>query len=149
MNPIKTLIALALLAPTFTIHAQDARVYATSLNGGTNNVAATATNTYAISIPCSEHQYTGLTIEATPSASSTGSLLFRISKAIVPGEPETVPSAAALVTFKGTGAVRSYTSIDTGGAAVLYITAGENTNAAYATNIVVKYRPKQTRITAR
>lgn len=109
----------------------------------TNNVAATATNTYAnqfrIDVPKAE--YVELYISAAFSASGPApqNLRFSIAQGADETTFETNNTYAFNLTGNGTTPVNLITNITVGAVPYLKIQSAGNTNAAYATNIVFSY----------
>jgi len=147
MKKLFLAIVMSLGSLALPAHAQKAGLYGTSLNGGTNNIAATATNTYTIDIPVGEFDSVGLQLSAKPLSTSTGTLPFRISKSCDGGSSfESVPSLSSTITFAGTGQVTNISVFSVPGVSHLRIVSGENTNAMAVTNILAKVRLKAPKV---
>jgi len=141
------LIAIVLILFALAANCQPAQAHM-KMFGGTNNIAATATNTYAIVMPVGEFDNVGFQLSAKPLSSSTGSITFRIAKGDNQLAFESTPSLSSTLTFAGTGYVTNFVAFDCSGASHLLIVAGENTNAMAVTNIVAIFRPKATKVLA-
>lgn len=145
-----TTVVVTLLA-AFTAAAQSPGVlyvYTTAggqVNGGTNNVAVSSTNTYA-AFNVSEFDNLGLeyTIKGTGAGTSTVQIFGY--KSLDSTTYETTPSFKDLVTLNGTTAVSTITNISIPTAGTFKLQIG-NTNASVGvTNVVLQRRlkaPKQ------
>jgi hypothetical protein len=118
----------------------------TVLNGGTNNVAAATTNTYALSYAISEVDNVGVQISLAGTAATPGAhtATFRFSKSMNGTTYETTPSQVFSLTPNGTNVVCLVTNITAPSAALLKLVSVENsnTNTIPLTNITVTLRYK-------
>lgn len=140
LNKFLVAIAATLILATGALKAQQYQTFSgatTLLTGGTNNVAATATNTvhgaYRIDIPRSE--YVVLEVSYTPILSNA---VITLSRGADVGLFET----NRFIVWTVTGA-NTMTNILAGGVPYYTINTIENTNSAALTNISFKYSFKR------
>lgn len=147
---VAALIALvAAIALPSVAKAQEAKTYATSLNGGTNNIAATATNTYAITQNVSEFDNVGATLNFKSTGANTGTQVVRIARSWDNGSTyESTPGLSLSVAANGTSTVVAGAKLDCSGVTNLKIVSWENPGASPITNAVVKFRPTATKVYA-
>lgn len=137
-----TLLAVAAIAIVPSANAQKAGSYTTTLNGGTNNVAATATNTYTAAITCEDYDNVGLDLSFKAVSSLTGNITVRVAKACVSGNYESVPTTVITIPANGTTVVNYPLNITTPSAIALKLTSIENTNSVAITNVTASWRLK-------
>ncbi|HNU53252.1 MAG TPA: hypothetical protein PKJ98_20360 [Verrucomicrobiota bacterium] len=118
------------------------------LAGGTNNVAASATNAPAdVGISCSEHDALALLVEQAGTGAGTGTVVYAFAKGLDASTVETTPSLTLTVPLSGTNAVRLLSEPSLTGCGYLRLVSIQNTNAVAVTNILVKAARKNPRRT--
>jgi len=143
MKRILFALLLSIIAP-LSMSAQRATLYTLgSYNGGTNNVAATATNspTTAI-ISVEEFDRVGVTVSAKPISTSTGTVVFKFADSVDGTNYETTPSHTVTLTLSGTSTTTQTAQFDTFGTAGLQLVSIGSTNAMAVTNLTVSVRLK-------
>ena len=137
-----TLLLAAFAAVTITASAQRAGLTWMLSPGNTNIVAPLSTNVFVAMAPqpvpgglqtanttlrCDEFDAIGVTILATPSATSTGTVTFKFVKSFDGGTVfEDWPSVAITLTFNGTGQASARAVVDMTGATHLALVAIED-----------------------
>lgn len=131
----KLILSAALaLATLVTVEAQNA--LPTTINGGTNNIAASATNTYNIDFVLPQNtRMLSLEAVAALNGAGTGTGKFNLSKSVDASTNSYVAVTNVTLTFNGTTAVQAIVDVDPGGARYWRWTTGANTNSAAMTNI--------------
>ena len=117
-------------------------IQTTTLNGGTNNVAASTTNSVTAPVLAFTRSTYGVvqtTFKLTGAGSSTVVLTFDES---VDNSNWDLATRTLSVTANGTTAVTGLSNYTLGGAGYLRLSSVENPNAAAITNLVVKYSYK-------
>lgn len=138
---MKTILAiLALSALAFAANAQtSSRIYTFGTwSGGTNNISATSTNTQTETLACSEYDNVGVQITAAPSATCTGTVLFKFANSIDGLTFESTPATTITLTLAGTGAITQFNNISIPSTKTLKLVQTVNTNAEYMTNVVIR-----------
>ena len=149
MNRLLTL-AVVISGLLFTAHAQSPFAYRvlTLLPGGTNNVAATATNTpAAVGLTCAEQDQVALLVEHRGTGAGSGNVIYAFAKGLDAETVETTPSVTLTVPLNGTNTVRLLSEPTLGGAGYLQLVSIQNTNAVALTNLTVKVSRKNPRRT--
>ena len=144
---MKRILLLATLASSVALSAfaQSSGTYPTSLNGGTNLLAAASTNSYAIVQGCGDFDHVGLQVTFKAVGAGTGTIQLDIARTKDGATYESVPSISYQIPLTGTtGDTITYCAdITTASDLALKIVDSANTNAAtYATNFVAKFRLK-------
>ena len=137
-----TLLAVLLLV-SFNALGQQAKLYHLGpWNGGTNNVAATSTNTVTDSyIAVSEFDTIGVAITLRPVSTSTGTVVFNFAEAI--GDYyETTPSHSITVTLSGTNTITTPGNFTVANAGTFALVQTVSTNAMGMTNVIIEVRLK-------
>jgi len=135
-------ITAALLLP-LTASAQIGPQTIAGLTGGTNNVAATATNSYSTEFHLPSAQNVSLMFEFKMGAANSANIDFVLTPTDGSGNASTLEADKVInrVAANGTTVQRAIFKVDTGGI-VAYTLAIRNTNAAaanlFVTNIVAK-----------
>lgn len=128
----KMLVTVALISAAVTVNAQ---IVSTGLSGGTNNIAATATNTYTgvtFALP-SNARTVSLEATAALQGAGTSAMTFAVSKSV--SGIAYVAVTNVVVTANGTNTVNAVVDIDPAGARFWKVTTGANLNATAATNV--------------
>lgn len=150
----KILITLAILVGTFSAFGQTPGVRtfpngSATWNGGTNNIAATTTNSpSADTIAVSEFANVGYQITVKPLSSSTGTVVFNFAQSLDSTTYESVPQHTVTCTLNGTSAITTVGNLSIPSAGTLKLVSIANTNAMAITNIAIVYRlkaPKESR----
>lgn len=141
---IAIIAALAALAAPALAQYDVSAFQVTSLNGGTNNVAATATNTYAITMDVGRQAFTGLQITTAFTGAGTGTLQLRFARSVDGVTWETNPGVI-VQTAAGNGVtpVTSFAVQQVDGIRFLRLVGVANTNAVAATNIAFRWLIKR------
>ena len=140
-----SVLAFSILALPLAAQADDIAYAGTTtlISGGTNNVAATATNTYSLRIDVPRTREFALQVSAKPIVTNVVTLSFRL----YPSLDGTTSSSTepVLVSLSGTTNAASPSSVSlitniTAGAVPYYILKPVgNTEGVAATNLTVKY----------
>jgi hypothetical protein len=113
----------------------------TVMNGGTNNVAATATNTYGnqfrIDVPKAE--YVDLYLSMALSGAGTSGVRFSLAQGADESTFETNNTYQFILLGNGTTPVNLVTNINVGAIPYLKLMNVGNSNAVAVTNITVSY----------
>lgn len=148
MKKIFILSLLALVAFAFAPINADAQVYGdtTLMNGGTNNVATTATNTYTgKNLVMEKRVETGVLLSYAGNAADTGDVTFvfqrAVEQAVANATWSTVEQRVTLAA-NGTNTVSLVTNINAGAVGHLRLRYIENACTNAITNVVVKYSLK-------
>lgn len=131
----KLILSAALaLATLVTVEAQN--VIPTALNGGTNNVANAATNTYTVDfvLPPNARSIT-LQAGASLTGAGTSALAFNVSKSVDGSTFGYKAITNVSITMSGTTTNNAQVDIDPGGARFWRVTSVGNPNASPATNL--------------
>jgi len=148
------ILALAILSVTLSAFGQTPGVRtfpnaSATWNGGTNNIAATTTNSpTADTISVSEYANVGYQITVKPISTSTGTVVFNFAQSLDSTSYETVPQHTVTCTLNGTGAITTCGNFSIPSAGTLKLATIVNTNAMAITNIAIVYRlkaPRETR----
>lgn len=107
------------------------------LAGGTNNVAATATNTYNLEIPTIQYDQVGFTVAARASAAATGTFLLTFSRSYDGSNWATTTNDTIRVTLNGTNEVVHIANFDCPLDAKWRLNTVGSTNAVFITNLLV------------
>lgn len=140
---------LALVAITITASAQySSAVSETIMPGGTNNVAATATNDYSgfttgFIIRCKLQSYAGIYVSAKASDASTGTLPLKFAKSYDGTNFETVPSVTVTLTLTGTNTAKAFSAPQVDGVHSLKLATVGNANAVDVTNLFIGHLNKR------
>lgn len=142
---ILAFVALVALAVP-SVHAQqDGKYYLylnnVAINGGTNRVAVTATNTYS-AFAVSEHDYVGLQISFKGTASGTSTVQIQGYQSIDSTTYETTPSLNRLVALNGTTLVCTNIDVFVPSAAVYKLVIGNTNETVAVTNLTAQWRVK-------
>lgn len=131
---MKKLILSAALALATIVTVQAQSVVPTALNGGTNNVAAAATNTYTVDfvLPANSGAVT-LQAKAALTGAGTSALAFNVGKS-VDGVAYTAWTNVS-ITMSGTTTNQAILDVNPGGARFYRVTSVGNPNASAATNL--------------
>jgi hypothetical protein len=123
-------------------HAQRAGFYPTSLNGGTNNVAAAATNTYTIVQTVSEYDNVGFQVSFKSVGTNLSTITFGVSKSADSGTTfESTPSLYLSVAANGTNTVTAFAPFSVVGVSHVKLGPVGNPNGGSAlTNVVASFR---------
>lgn len=114
-----------------------------SWNGGTNNIAATTTNSPSSdAIAVSEFDNVGYQITVKPISTSTGTVVFSFAQSLDSTTYETVPQHTVTCTLNGTGAITTVGNLSIPSAGTLKLASIANTNSMAITNISIVYRLK-------
>lgn len=133
--------AVAMIAATYTPPSVGT-VYLGPFNGGTNNIAATSTNTYTTAvIDVNEFDNVGYRISIKPISTSTGTVVFSFSDGIG-NTYESTASRTVTVTLSGTNTIETVGNFQTPGSGQLMLGTITSTNAMAMTNIVVQLNKK-------
>lgn len=149
MNRFLTL-AVVVSGLLLTAQAQSPVAYriVTLVGGGTNHVAATATNTpAAVGVTCAEQDQVALFIEQRGTGAGSGNVVYAFAKGLDTDTVETTPSVTLTVPLNGTNTVRLLSEPTLGGAGYLQLVSIQNTNAVALTNLTVKVSRKNPRRT--
>jgi hypothetical protein len=121
--------------------AQDARVYATVLNGGTNGVLAATTKTYTgITVACSDYDQVGVQITWSGSASAAGNNTVKIAESQDGTTYESTPKYVLTVPVNGTNVLTYCTNLSVASARTLKFVSVQNSNASDTiTGVSVKW----------
>ncbi len=119
----------------------------TIINGGTNNIAATTTNSYFLRIDAPRSEEFGLLVSAKPITTNIVTLRILLYGSLDGTTYSTLPTHQ--FTYTGTtnvsgGVVSIVTNITAGGIPYWFLTAG-NTEGVAATNLTVSYGQKRDR----
>ena len=140
---MKTIIAIVVgIAVTSFVspaQAQAARDF-TLLSGGTNNLAALATNAAVIQ-NVSEWNALSLQVTAKGQSGNASNAQFYVYRSIDAENYETDPTTVLQLRLNGTTTQSALTNVDSTGAASIKIVPA-NTNAVAVSNIVLKVRFK-------
>ncbi|MDB6017677.1 MAG: hypothetical protein JWR19_2166 [Pedosphaera sp.] len=135
---IASLLIVAMALPSF---AQSFKP--TTLNGGTNFIAATATNTYTgVTVVALRSRMVTLQPSFALTGAGTSAVTFTVNGS-TDGAIYTNGITRMPVTANGTNVVSGLFTIDTGGYTFISIGTGENLNATVATNVTVNAGMKQ------
>jgi len=146
----KFLFLITLFAAVMVASAQSPGVYTFGgFNGGTNNVAFSATNSPAKTIAVSDYDNVGIQISLASTNTATGNVIFKFAHSADTSLYETAPATSITVALDGTNTVTKYTNVSIPSTAALKLTSIENGNLFHVTNIVVKMRFKAPRVEAR
>jgi len=146
----RILAVLFLLGLTALVQAQSPAPYrvVTLLPGGTNNVAATATNAPTdLGVNCSEQDQVAVFIQHAGTGAGSGVVVYSFAKGLDAASVETTPAVALAVPLSGTNTIRLLNEPTIGGCGYLKLVSIENTNAVAVTNIVVQVSRKNPRRT--
>jgi hypothetical protein len=144
------ILAVVVSGLLLTAHAQSPFAYRvlTLLPGGTNNVAATATNTpAAVGVTCAEQDQVALFIEHRGTGAGSGNVIYAFAKGLDADTVETMPSVTLTVPLNGTNTVRLLSEPTVNGSGYLQLVSIQNTNAVALTNLTVKVSRKNPRRT--
>jgi hypothetical protein len=134
---LRTLLAVAVLAAPFALHAQSYGVV-TVISGGTNNVAATATNTYTLPVMnLRQDEQIGVAISFKMPVAGNSNCTVRFARSLNGTTWETTPSL--VVTATTTNFV---TNLTFGATGYLRPATVENVNIVALTNVTVSYSIK-------
>jgi hypothetical protein len=121
----------------------------TIIDGGTNNVAATATNTYALRIDVPRATDLALYLSAKPLTTNIVTLAFSLQRSLDGVTADsTLPGVITLTGTTNSASptrVNLVTNIATGGIPYYFLTAVGNTEGVAATNLTVSYGFKRDR----
>lgn len=134
------LAAVSLLAATITAQAQfQSGLQSTILNGGTNNIASAATNTY-LNATFTGTRASHLLVEAVFSctASNGASVTIRFDGSLDNSNWETNAINAWAITANGTSTVLKSTNLDMLGFPFIRAEVVENPGPAAVTNLVLR-----------
>jgi len=139
-----TILAIAALAFAFapTASAQYTRqaVITTTLNGGTNVVAAATTNSPNLVLQVPDSEYIGLHFGFASDATNDTTIRIVLKESLDGTTYATGESHTLSVAANGTTAVNVVTNINVGAIRYLKLTSIENANGASAlTNVVFSY----------
>lgn len=148
-NIILTLILAAFIIPLSAIGQTPGVRTLGGWNGGTNNIAATTTNSPSSdTFSVSEFSDVGIQVTVKPLSSSTGTFVLTLAESLDSTSYEAVGAHTITCTLNGTSAITTVTNFSVPSAATLKLVTLANTNAMAMTNIAIVYRlkaPKQTR----
>lgn len=144
MNPRRIFVALLVLCAGFTARAQYQNgSVVTVLPGGTNNVAATATNTLASDIVVARSDGAGVFLSAKALAAHTGDVIFVFKRGVDSAAVESAETFRITLVAAGTATVNLYTNLAIGHEQFIRLTAIENATGVAVTNVVVKVALKR------
>lgn len=137
----KFIAIIAGLAICAAAHAQYS-LQTTTLNGGTNNVAASTTNSVTAPVIAATRA-SDVALQATfkLTGSGTSAVVFVFDESIDNSNWESA-SRTLSVTAAGTSTVSNVGNYTLGGAGYLRLSSVQNPNAAAITNLVLKYSLK-------
>lgn len=137
---VSVLFALCLFAPP-EAHAQ-LDIQTTTLNGGTNNIAATTTNsTMAIAITPVRSSYVAIQPSFKLDGAGTTAVTFEFDESI-DGSTWNASKHTLVVTPAGTSTVTAATNITVGAVGFLRLQIVRNPNASAITNLTLKWSQK-------
>jgi hypothetical protein len=142
-RPILTTL-LACLFALVSAQAQYTRNgVVTLLAGGTNNIAATSTNTYTEAIDVGRNP--GICLLTSFAGRDAGELVVTLvlKRSLNGSTLEDAQTYRVAVTASGTATVRAMTNLTVGFEQFLVLTAVENLNTNAITNLVVQYGYKR------
>lgn len=140
----KLFIAILSAVAVFAAVPQaEAQVYGTTtlLDGGTNNVATTATNAYTKLIVAEKRAEVGLLLSFKGTGADTGVVTLVLQRSLDNSTWSTTTQRYA-VTANGTSTVTFVTNVTAGAVGYLRVAAIENACTNAITNVVVKYSLK-------
>lgn len=139
MNPRRILVALLVLCAGLTARAQYQNgSVVTVLPGGTNNVAATATNTLTSDIVVNRSNGVGIFVSAKALAAHTGTVIFVFKRGVDSAAIENYETFRVALTCAGTATVNLYTNLTLGHEQFIRLAAVENVTGVAVTNVTVK-----------
>lgn len=144
---VASLIALAFAAISPPVRAQQFLSYGTQtlLSGGTVNVAAATTNSYAYNLDCKHQDSVGVLLSFTSVGTNSSAIVFRLKPSLDAVTSDNQGTSYDItVAANGTNTVTVCTNIAVGGIGFLMLTAVENPNASKAlTNVTFSYSIKK------
>jgi hypothetical protein len=144
MKKLIAILSLALLAIAFAppLAAQSYSLQATTLNGGTNNVATATTNTsFAVIMPCVRSTVIAPQVTFKLNGAGTDTIVFKFDHS-VDGSNWKSAGTSLSVAANGTTLVTGNTSIAAGGIGYIRLSTVENPSSSSVTNLVLKYATK-------
>lgn len=110
----------------------------TVLSGATNNVAASATNSYTSDIVLNRSDGLGLFVSCKAVAAHTGEVVFVLKRGVESSSVETAETFRISLTCAGTSTVNLFTNLTIGHEQFIRLTAVENVTAVAVTNVTLK-----------
>ena len=149
---MKKLFALLIVAAglaAFTASAQVATKYVGTLTGDTNNIAATATNTYAASVATAgftvdKAGYISIGTQFKATGANSGNVILTFVPTDSSTNGSTIAAEAITLTIpaNGTTQVNSVTNVFIGGTPTLLLKTAGNTGASAITNLLIRVNYK-------
>lgn len=150
MKKFLAFLILAASLAAFTASAQVQTKYVGTFTGGTNNIAATATNTYAASVASAgvvvdNAGYISIGTQFIASGANSGNVVLTFVPTDSSTNGSTIAGEAITLTIpaNGTSQVNSVTNLFIGGTPTLLLKSAGNTGASAITNLLIRVNYKR------